>query len=134
MTALLVDNRGRRGTVDAMICVHDQPVELDRALQHAAAGEAYVSSGAARLLFDLFRSEHASHRRTRAVRLTAREADVARCLAQGVTAKGTAATLGISQKTVEAHRSTVFRKLGVATAAEAAAAVLGDPSLVGGLR
>jgi DNA-binding NarL/FixJ family response regulator len=134
MTALLVDNRGRGDTVDAVICVHDQPVELDRALQHAVAGEAYVSSGAARLLFDLFRSEHSSPRRTRVVRLTAREAEVARHLAQGATAKGTATALGISQKTVEAHRSTVFRKLGVGTAAEVAAVVLSDPSLVGGLR
>jgi DNA-binding CsgD family transcriptional regulator len=134
LAALLVDNRGRGDTVDAVICVQDQPVELDRALQHAAVGEAYVSSSAARLLFDLFRSERSSSRRAQVVRLTVREADVARCLAQGVTAKGTATALGISLKTVEAHRSTVFRKLGVGTAAEAAAVVLNDPSIVGGLR
>jgi len=134
LAALLVDNRGRGDTVDAVICVQDQPVELDRALQHAAVGEAYVSSSAARLLFDLFRSERSSSRRAQVVRLTVREADVARCLAQGVTAKGTATVLGISLKTVEAHRSTVFRKLGVGTAAEAAAVVFSDPSIVGGLR
>ena len=134
MTSLLVDNRRRGDAVGAVICVHDQPAELDKALQHVAAGEAYVSSRAAKLLFDLFRSEHSSRRRTRGVRLTAREAEVARCLAQGTTTKGTATALGISLKTVEAHRSTVFRKLGATTAAEVAAAVLADPSLVGGLR
>ncbi len=134
MAALLVDNQRVGGTVAAVICVDDEPVELDRALQHAAVGRAYVSSSAARLLFDAFRSEHSPQQRARAVRLTEREADVARCLAQGLTAKGTAAALGISLKTVEAHRSTVFRKFGARSAAEVVAAVLADPSLVGGLR
>jgi DNA-binding NarL/FixJ family response regulator len=134
MAALLVDNTRIGGTVDAVICVDDESVELDRALQHAAAGRAYVSSRAARLLFDLFRSEHNPQQRARVVRLTAREADVARCLAQGLTTKGTAAALDISLKTVEAHRSTVFRKFGARSAAEVVAAVLADPSLVGGLR
>jgi DNA-binding NarL/FixJ family response regulator len=134
LVALLVDNTRFDGTVDAVICVDDEPVELDQALQHAAAGRAYVSSTAARLLFDVFRSEHSPQQRARVVRLTGREADVARCLAQGLTAKGTAAALGISLKTVEAHRATVFRKFGARSAAEVVAAILADPSLVGGLR
>jgi DNA-binding NarL/FixJ family response regulator len=37
-------------------------------------------------------------------------------------------------KTVEAHRATVFRKFGARSAAEVVAAILADPSLVGGLR
>lgn len=49
--------------------------------------------------------------------LTPREREVLVCVAQGKTNRETAAALGISHRTVEAHRDTIGRKLGVRTAA-----------------
>jgi DNA-binding CsgD family transcriptional regulator len=54
------------------------------------------------------------------VRLTPRELDVLRSLAQGRTNKAIAAELGITSKTVMHHVATIFRKLGVERRAAAA--------------
>lgn len=132
LLSMLVDIRPFGDTVHAVILVDDEPAVLDRALQHVAAGEAFASSGAARLLFELFRSELRPVGAARAVRLTPREADVARCMAQGLSSKATAVALGVSPKTIEVHRSAVFRKLGARSASEAIAAVMADPTLLGG--
>lgn len=45
--------------------------------------------------------------------LTHREEEIAECAAQGETSRGTAQRLRISRKTVEAHLSNVYAKLGV---------------------
>jgi DNA-binding NarL/FixJ family response regulator len=52
--------------------------------------------------------------------LTAREADVLRALADGLTNREIAARLFISQKTVSAHLAHIFAKLDVHTRVEAA--------------
>lgn len=53
-----------------------------------------------------------------AQKLTARECEVLDAISRGSSNKTVATTLGISPRTVEAHRETVMRKLGVATTAE----------------
>jgi DNA-binding NarL/FixJ family response regulator len=45
--------------------------------------------------------------------LTAREREVLKLLAEGKTVRATAVTLGVSSKTVEAHKFNLMRKLGV---------------------
>jgi len=52
--------------------------------------------------------------------LTARDADVLRLLAEGMTSREIAGRLFISQKTVGAHLAHIFGKLGVHTRVEAA--------------
>ena len=47
--------------------------------------------------------------------LTAREIEVLRCAARGMTTQETADALGIGLKTVETHRGHILRKLGVAS-------------------
>ncbi len=56
--------------------------------------------------------------------LTAREGEVLRCLADGLSNKEIAARLGISQKTVTNHTTAIYRKLGVRNRAEAAVAAV----------
>lgn len=50
--------------------------------------------------------------------LTPREQDVMLCIAKGMPNKIIGANLGISQRTVEAHRARIFRKLGIRNAVE----------------
>ncbi len=50
--------------------------------------------------------------------LTARERDVLKLLAQGKTVRATAAALGLSNKTVDAHKFNLMRKLGLHNKAE----------------
>lgn len=51
-------------------------------------------------------------------RLTPREAEVVQLLAEGKTSKETAACLGVSASTVEAHRANVMRKLNLHSVSE----------------
>lgn len=50
--------------------------------------------------------------------LTPREQDVMLCIAKGMPNKIIGANLGISQRTVEAHRARIFRKLEIRNAVE----------------
>jgi DNA-binding CsgD family transcriptional regulator len=52
------------------------------------------------------------------MRLSAREKEVLKLLAQGNTSRKIAAILGISPRTVEAHRANIMTKLDVHSAAE----------------
>lgn len=61
--------------------------------------------------------------------LTAREREVIRMVAQGMSNKALADTLNISEKTVQVHRGSAYRKLGIHNAAEIARMMIlsGDP-------
>lgn len=50
--------------------------------------------------------------------LTAREREVLKLLAEGLTVRGAAAVLGLSVKTVDAHKFNLMRKLGIHNKAE----------------
>lgn len=50
--------------------------------------------------------------------LTRREQDVMVCIAKGLSNKVIGMNLGISQRTVEAHRASIFRKLQIRNAVE----------------
>jgi DNA-binding CsgD family transcriptional regulator len=50
--------------------------------------------------------------------LTSREIDVARCILQGDSAKGTAIRLRIAEGTVHVHRKGIYRKLNIGSVAE----------------
>ncbi|MCC4114224.1 response regulator [Aromatoleum toluclasticum] len=56
--------------------------------------------------------------------LTEREREIAQCLADGLSAPQIGARLGISARTVEAHRANLFRKLEISASAALAQLVL----------
>jgi PAS domain S-box-containing protein len=56
--------------------------------------------------------------------LTPREREVARYIVNGYTSKETGQAMGISPRTVEVHRSSVMKKLGVQNAAELVAKMI----------
>ena len=69
---------------------------------------------------ELRRKAHASKLSEIWATLTPKEKEVARGMAEGLSAKGAAETLGVSEQAVKMHRSNVYRKLGVRTASEIA--------------
>ncbi|RYY63736.1 MAG: LuxR family transcriptional regulator, partial [Comamonadaceae bacterium] len=69
--------------------------------------------------------EDLSARRPIAAPLTQREREVARELMAGGSSKHIGRALGISPRTVEAHRARLMKKLGVANQAELAARLAG---------
>jgi PAS domain S-box-containing protein len=70
--------------------------------------------------------EDISHRRPMAGGLTVREREIARQLVTGGTSKQIARALGISPRTVEAHRARLMRKLGAANQGELVARLMGN--------
>jgi DNA-binding NarL/FixJ family response regulator len=99
----------------------------DRLLQQlraVVAGGSPLSSGVARTVLELVRQIN-DRRPARAaadgarVELTPREAQVLRCLVQGMSYKAVAGALGISIDTVRSHIRTVYGKLQVHSVAEA---------------
>jgi two-component system response regulator FixJ len=76
---------------------------IDRAERRARARVRVMSDGATR-------DAEAGYRN-----LSAREAQVFHAMADGLTSKAIARELGISPRTVEVHRTHVFRKMGAAT-------------------
>ena len=69
--------------------------------------------------------EDISRRRPVTATLTLREREVAQQLAAGATSKQIARALGISPRTVEAHRARLMKKFGAGTAGELVARLVG---------
>jgi PAS domain S-box-containing protein len=69
--------------------------------------------------------EDLSARRPLVAPLTAREREVARAVMGGLTSKAIGRQLGISPRTVEAHRARLMKKLGAATQGELLARLAG---------
>jgi len=90
------------------------PDELPRGVRSAAAGEAPFSPKAAKALLAL------GAQRQVAAELSDRERQVRACVADGLPNKLIARRLAISEKTVKAHLTSVFRRLGVTDRTQAA--------------
>jgi DNA-binding NarL/FixJ family response regulator len=96
------------------------PSELRAAIAALHAGEAYFSPAIAAQLAEALRAGQATapRRPPQATDvLTAREQEILVHIAQGKTNRQIGTTLGISTRTVEAHRDSLMRKLGVRTVA-----------------
>lgn len=97
------------------------PAELRAAIAALHGGDGYYSPAVAALLADALRkgpsSPAAAAPRRAADVLTARELEILIHVAEGNTNREIAVTLGISSRTVEAHRDSLMRKLGVRTVA-----------------
>ena len=86
--------------------------ELAAAIERVASGDAVFSPRLAGFVLDAYRSEQAG---SELDELTPREREVLQLIARGYLYKEIALRLGISAKTVEAHVSSVLRKLQLST-------------------
>jgi DNA-binding NarL/FixJ family response regulator len=104
------------------------PAELRQAVHAVHKGDAFFSPTAARSLTQALRGEPAAaspaagqggdaEARRAVEALTGREREVLLFIARGALNKEIAAALGISIRTVEAHRDNLMRKLGIRTVA-----------------
>lgn len=91
-----------------------EPEELRRGIRAAAAGEAPFSPRAAHALLELRRRQRSADQ------LTPREREVLALLAEGLTNKVIARRLGIAEKTVKTHLTSVFSAIGVSDRTQAA--------------
>ncbi len=91
--------------------------EIVAAIRAVARGGSYFSPPVARELVEQIRGSHETGGDPFS-RLSGREREVLRLIAEGLSAREIATTLHISNKTVEAHRTSVMRKLGARKATE----------------
>jgi DNA-binding NarL/FixJ family response regulator len=93
------------------------PVEVTRAVRVAAAGDSPLDPKAARVLLDARRESRPG---PVTASLTAREREVLELVGQGLANKQIARRLGIAERTVKAHLTSVFATIGVADRTQAA--------------
>jgi DNA-binding NarL/FixJ family response regulator len=93
------------------------PADLRSAVLAVHRGEGYFSPAVAQVAAKALREGHERASVAAAPSLTARERQVLVGVSQGLTNKEIAIQLGIATRTVEAHRDSLGRKLGIRTAA-----------------
>ena len=92
--------------------------ELANAIRAVRDGEAYFSPAVAARLSAAVRGDiEREQRRSNLDLLTGREREVLAGIAKGLTNKEIASELGISHRTVETHRESLMKKLGIRTVA-----------------
>jgi DNA-binding NarL/FixJ family response regulator len=87
-----------------------EPEDLSRAIRMVHAGATIIAPDLAQKLLNTFESSPGSSHLAPPP-LTERELEVIRVLAQGMSDRQIAETLGISEKTVRNHTSNIYRKL-----------------------
>ena len=90
-----------------------EPEDVTRGIRAAARGESPIAPKAARTLLTA-RGQRPEQK------LSERELEVLRCVAQGLPNKLIARRLGISEKTVKAHLTRVYHQIGVTDRTQAA--------------
>jgi DNA-binding NarL/FixJ family response regulator len=90
------------------------PEELARAIRAAARGESPLDPKAARTVLAARREPHPVQT------LTGREGEILRLVGMGLPNKHISRRLGISEKTVKAHLTSIFRTIGVTDRTQAA--------------
>ena len=99
---------------DGYLLKHAEPEEIAAGIRSVHAGEAPLDPKAARVLLESRRS------RRDTVTLTDREREVLLQVRSGLANKQIARKLGISERTVKAHLTSVFQRLGVTDRTQAA--------------
>ena len=93
--------------------------EVHLALRNVAMGKKYLSPDVSEHVFDTFlHPQRAQGPVSRLDHLTTRERSILQLIAEGRTNRSAAEFLSVSPKTVEKHRATLMRKLGLRNAAE----------------
>ncbi len=107
--------RAVRDGADGYLLKDTAVQELPRAIRAVLMGEGFYSPRAQHALGEAMRLPEASDPLSR---LTSREVEVLRHVAEGQPSKAIAATLGIGVRTVETHRANLMRKLELWSVAE----------------
>ncbi len=100
-----------RSGADGYVLKEAGASELEAAINAVSRGESYLSTGVSRTVI-ASSLEHANPSKG-SVELTARQRQVLRLLVEGHPMKGIAGTLGVSIKTVEAHRAQIMERLNI---------------------
>jgi DNA-binding NarL/FixJ family response regulator len=104
----------------AFLLKTDAKRHLLAAVEALGQHQPFFASKVSTLVLDAFLhpERRAPKSATPGERLTAREREIVQLVAEGKTSKEIAAELGVSLKTVEAHRSNILRKLRLRSASE----------------
>ena len=102
---------------DGYVLKNGRAAEIVTAIRAVTRGGSYFSPVVAREIVEQLRTPKAWSQEPFSV-LSTREREVLHLIAEGMSAKESAAELKISTKTVEAHRTSLMRKLGVRKATE----------------
>jgi len=102
---------------DGYLLKNARPDEILAAIREVMRGGCYFSPPVAREIVDQIREPRRRGDEPFA-NLSSREREVLRHIAEGLSAKEVATELNISTKTVEAHRTSLMRKLGARKATE----------------
>ncbi len=103
--------------VDGYVLKNGRAAEIVTAIRAVTKGGSYFSPVVAREIVEQLRTPQTRSHEPFSV-LSTREREVLHLIAEGMSAKEVAAELKISTKTVEAHRTSLMRKLGVRKATE----------------
>lgn len=103
--------------VDGYVLKHGPASEIVTAIRDVMKGGSYFSPPVAREIVEQVRAPKGQSPDPFTL-LSAREREVLHLIAEGLSAKEVATELSISTKTVEAHRTSLMRKLGVKKATE----------------
>ncbi|MEM9177580.1 MAG: response regulator transcription factor [Myxococcota bacterium] len=102
---------------DGYVLKNGRAAEIVTAIREVVKGGSYFSPAVAREIVEQVRSPRTSSPDPFTL-LSTREREVLQLIAEGLSAKEVATELSISTKTVEAHRTSLMRKLGVKKATE----------------
>lgn len=94
-----------------LVLKSDAPSDLRNAIEAVREGRPFISPGVTKMM--LASLAHKPSAEPPLTDLTSREIEILRLLAEGRSSKEAAATLGISPRTVDAHRATIMHKLGL---------------------
>jgi DNA-binding NarL/FixJ family response regulator len=112
-----------RAGADGYVLLDEECAELFNAVQRIASGRGYLSPATLDRMVTSYRvnTESAGPRTPAPGVLTDREREVIAMIAKGYRTREMAQLLSLSHKTVEKHRANLMRKLGLRSAAAAAA-------------
>ncbi len=102
---------------DGYVLKNSKPAEVITAVRAVMKGGSYFSPAVAKEIVEQLRTPRRGAGEPFSL-LSAREREVLHLIAEGLSAKEIAVELKISPKTVEAHRTSLMRKLGVRKATE----------------
>lgn len=102
---------------DGYVLKNGRAAEIVTAIRAVTKGGSYFSPVVAREIVEQLRTPHTRSQEPFSI-LSTREREVLHLIAEGMSAKEVATELSISTKTVEAHRTSLMRKLGVRKATE----------------
>ena len=99
--------------VNGYVLKQSAPSELISAIRAIRGGKSYIDSALTNKVMGGYVGRSASLRGENSREITDREAEILRLIAWGYSNKEIAGQLGISVKTVEAHKTNTMRKLGM---------------------